>query len=297
MPSTRVVLAGQRAGVHQPLPQRLVEDLVDERALARSRRAGDRDQLAERDGHVDRLEVVLARAAHDQRLPFSFAALRRRGDRPLARTGTARSATPCTPARRRCVPCTTTAPAVHARPRAHLDDVIGGADRVFVVLDDDHRVADVAQALERRDHLDVVFGMQADARLVEHVEHPHQARADLRRQADALRLAAGERARAAVEVQIVEPDAEQQLEPAADLLEHLPAGVGAAAGRLDRAEERVQLVEVELTDVVDGLRPGDREQQPRRPAAARPLQSGQVCSTITLSSHASIREFASPRWR
>ena len=28
-----------------------------------------------------------------------------------------------------------------------------------------------------------------------------------------------------------------------------------------------------------------------------PLQSGQVCSTITLSSHASILEFASPRCR
>ena len=45
-------------------------------------------------------------------------------------------------------------------------------------------------------------------------------------------------------------------------LEHLPAGIGAAAGRLDGAEERVQLVEVELADVVDGLA-GDGEQQPR----------------------------------
>ena len=93
--------------------------------------------------------------------------------------------------------------------------------------------------------------MQPDARLVEHVEHAHQPGADLRRQADALRLAARERAGAAVEVQVVEADAEQQLEPAADLLEHLPAGVGAAARRLDRAEERVQLVEVQLADVVD----------------------------------------------
>ncbi len=36
--------------------------------------------------------------------------------------------------------------AVDARARAHLDDVIGGADGVFVVLDDDDGVADVAQA-------------------------------------------------------------------------------------------------------------------------------------------------------
>ena len=142
------------------------------------------------------------------------------------------------------VPCTTTVAAVDAGAGPHLDEVIGGADGVLVVLDDDHGVADVAQALERRDHLHVVLRMQPDARLVEHVEHAHQPRADLRRQADALRLAAGERARAAVEVQIVEADAEQQLEPAANLLEHLTAGVGAAPGRLDRAEKRVQLVEV-----------------------------------------------------
>ena len=97
--------------------------------------------------------------------------------------------------RSRSVPCTTTVAAVHAGPRAHLDDVIRGANRILVVLDDDHRVADVAQPLERRDHLHVVLRMQPDARLIEHVEHAHEPRADLRRQTNALRLAARERAR------------------------------------------------------------------------------------------------------
>ena len=165
---------------------------------------------------VDVLQVVLARAAHDERLAVALAALRRHRDRALAREEL--------PGRRRLArehvverALHHDLAAVHAGPRAHLDDVVGGADRVLVVLDDDHGVADVAQALERRDHLDVVLRVQADARLVEHVEHAHQAGADLRRQPDALRLAARERARAAVEVQVVEADAEQQLEAAADL--------------------------------------------------------------------------------
>src|SRR5262249_6808954 len=89
-------------------------------------------------------------------------------------------------------------------------------------------------------------------------------RSDLRGQADPLRLAAGERARAPVEVQVVEPDAQEQLEPAADLLEHLPAGVGAAADRLDGAEERLELVEVELAEIVDRLA-ADGEAQPGGP--------------------------------
>ena len=157
----------------------------------------------------------------------------RAGRWPAAPTGTARWARPGRPARRPGVPCTTTWPAVHARAGPHLHQVVGGADGVLVVLDDDDRVADVAQALERGDHLDVVLGVKADARLVEHVQHPHQARADLGRQADPLRLAPRQGARAAAEVQVVEPDAQQQLQPPADLAQHLPAGVGppAAAAR------------------------------------------------------------------
>ena len=142
---------------------------------------------------------------------------------------------------------------VHARPGAHLHDVVGGAYRVFIMLHDDDRVAYVAQASERRDHLHIVLRVQADARLVEHIQHPHQARPDLCGQPNPLRLAARQRARATVEIQIVQPDPQEQFQPGLDLLQHLPARVGATAGGLDRAEERVQLVEVELADIVDGF--------------------------------------------
>ena len=151
--------------------------------------------------------------------------------------------------------------AVDARAGTHLDDVVGGANGVLVMLHHDDGVADVAQAFEGRDHLHVVLRVQADARLVEHVEHSHQARTDLGGQAYALRLAAGERAGAAIEAEIIEPDAEQQLQAAADFAQHLAAGIGAAARRCDGAEELVQLVEVKLAHVVDRLAV-DGEQQP-----------------------------------
>ena len=73
--------------------------------------------------------------------------------------------------------------------------MVGGADRALVVLDDDHRVAEVAQPLERRDQLRVVALVQADRGLVEDVEDADEARADLGGQADPLRLAAGQRRR------------------------------------------------------------------------------------------------------
>ena len=39
--------------------------------------------------------------------------------------------------------------AMYARTGADIDDVIGAMNGVFVMLDDDHRIADVAQAFQR----------------------------------------------------------------------------------------------------------------------------------------------------
>src|SRR5512145_3291409 len=95
--------------------------------------------------------------------------------------------------------------------------MIGSADRLFVVLDDDHGVAEIPQLLERRDEARIVALMQADRRLVEDVHHPRQARADLAREPDALRLAAGKRLGRALEREVFEADVDQELQAARDL--------------------------------------------------------------------------------
>ena len=75
-----------------------------------------------------------------------------------------------------------------ARAGAHVDDVVGGEDGLAIVLDDDDGVAEVAQAGLRLDEARVVARVEADARLVEHVEDADERRADLRGEADALAL-------------------------------------------------------------------------------------------------------------
>jgi len=112
---------------------------------------------------------------------------------------------------------------VDAGARAYIKDMIGGADRVLVVLDDDHGIAEIAQALERLEQARVVALMQADRRLVQHVEHAGQARADLRGKPDALALAAGQRAGRARQREIIKPDIDEELQPLADFLEHAHA--------------------------------------------------------------------------
>ena len=89
--------------------------------------------------------------------------------------------------------------AADAGAGAEVDDVVGGPHRVFVVLDDDDRVAQVAERRERVEQAVVVARVEADRGFVEDVEHADEPAADLAGEADALRFAAGERGGGAVE--------------------------------------------------------------------------------------------------
>ena len=73
------------------------------------------------------------------------------------------------------------------------------------------------------DQLADVAGVQPDRRLVEHVEHVDQARAQRRGQGDAAGLAAAEGAQRAVERQVAQADLFEVAQPALDLFEHRPA--------------------------------------------------------------------------
>ena len=128
------------------------------------------------------------------------------------------------------------APALLTGVRADVDDPVGGADGVFVVLDDDERVAQLLQPHQRLDEAVVVALVQADGRLVEDVQHADETRPDLGREPDALRLAAGQRRRRAVEGQVVQPDVDQEAQPGVDLLEDPLADHPVAIGQGELAQ-------------------------------------------------------------
>ena len=89
--------------------------------------------------------------------------------------------------------------AVLPRARTDVHDPVGGADGFLVVLDHDQRVAQIAQSGEGGQQPVVVPLVQADRRLIEHVEDPDQPGADLGGQPDPLRLTTGQRGRGAVQ--------------------------------------------------------------------------------------------------
>ena len=107
-----------------------------------------------------------------------------------------------------------------AGPWANVHQVIGGPDGVFVVLDHDQGVAQVPQAVEGVEQAIVVALVEANAGLVEHVEHPRQPRTDLGGEANALGFAAGEGHGGAVQSQVVEPDIDHKLEAGANFSQH-----------------------------------------------------------------------------
>ena len=98
--------------------------------------------------------------------------------------------------------------------------VVRAANGLLVMLHHQHRVAQVAELLERGEQAAVVPRVQADGGLVQHIEHAAQLRADLRGQADALRFPAGKRGRGTVQAQVAEPHGQQEVQPLANFLQH-----------------------------------------------------------------------------
>src|SRR5690606_12550853 len=165
-----LVGSGRGLGAVQRLRQRRPEDGVDEGRLAGPRRAGHAGERAERDADVDVLEVVLARALDDEALAVALTAAGRHGDLLVATQVRGRQRALVSHqlvgrAERDDLA------AVHARAWAQVDDVVGRAHRLLVVLDDDERVTEVAQVVKRAKQALVVARVQADRRLVQDVEH------------------------------------------------------------------------------------------------------------------------------
>ncbi len=141
-------------------------------------------------------------------------------------------------------------PAVRPRPGAEVHHVVGGADDALLVLDDDHGVAAVAQAEEGLREGLVVARVQAHRRLVEDVADAAQVRGERRHDADALGLAGGEGVGPALEGEVAEAEAVEEVEPQRELrpdaLAHL---LGQLA--LERPEPLPGLDDGEGGDVAD----------------------------------------------
>ncbi len=174
--------------------RRLVERVDQERRLAAARDAGHARHQAKWHRCGDVLQVVAGRADDgDLAMFLNRAALDR--DRDFACAG---EVLPGQAVSRRLDlgrrALGDDLAAVNAGTGADVDDMVGGEHRVLVMLDNDHRIAEVAQVPQCAEQAFVVALMQTDRWFVEHIEHAGEARTDLGCEPDALAFTAGQRA-------------------------------------------------------------------------------------------------------
>src|SRR5699024_7937820 len=176
--------------------------------FTRSGYSGDSDEAPERELRGDVLQVVLPRRAHrDPPVGIGLAPRGGYGDGAAAGEVVAGEGVL---GRQQFLIRTRVhdVPAVLARARADVDDPVRRSDRLFVVFDDDERIAEITQAGEGVDEAPVITLVEPDARFVEHVEHSDESGTNLRGETDPLCLPARERACGAGEGEVVEADVE-----------------------------------------------------------------------------------------
>ena len=103
------------------------------------------------------------------------------------------------------------AAAQFSRAGAEVEQPVGGANDVRIVLYHQDGVAQVTQFFQDADQLGGIPAVQPDGWLVEHVESTYQARAQRSSQLDALRLATRERGRQAVKGDVLESDGVEEM--------------------------------------------------------------------------------------
>lgn len=205
-----------------------MQQLVHQGALAAAAHPGDAHQPAEGDLDVDALEVVAGAVGQGEPAAASIAALGGGGDgTSTAQVGPGEGVLGI----EEIVEGTLghNVAAMDAGTGADIHQVVGGADRVLVVLHHDQGVAQVPQLGEGGEQAIVVALVQPDAGFVEHVEHAGEAGADLRGQADPLGLPAGEGHGGPIQAQVIEAHIEQEPQAHPDLPQHQIADLDLAA--------------------------------------------------------------------
>ena len=198
--------------------QGVSQNIADQGRLPRPADARHADEQADRDFDIDPPQIVLTRP-DDLELAIARSPAFG-GDRDRLAPGEILPGEALRVVGKSCeIAARNDDSALHARPRSEIDEVVRSAHRIFVVLDDDHRVADVPQAFESRDQLVVVPRVEADRWLIQNIEDADQTSPHLRRQPDALGFSSGECRRGAFEAEILKADIRQEPETPANLLQ------------------------------------------------------------------------------
>ena len=98
-------------------------------------------------------------------------------------------------------------------------DVVGNPDRLLVMFDHDHGVAQVTKRLQGLQKPLVVLLVEPHRGLVQNVEHTHETAPDLRGQVNTLRLTTGQRVGRTAECQVAQAHVLEKAKPLLNLFQ------------------------------------------------------------------------------
>jgi hypothetical protein len=129
--------------------------------------------------------------------------------------------------------------------------VVRGLDEGPVVLDDDDRVASVGELPTQLGQLRDVAGVESDGRLVQDVEGADQLGAELRRERDALSLAARERPHLALDGEVAEAHTPEERDLGGEAAQHLAPHLRLPRGERELVEPAGEVVDGQASDLGD----------------------------------------------
>ena len=222
-----------------------------------------------------------------QELPAQFPAQRRNGNAHLAvqiaRGERLRVLQQLLPRSREENP-----PAVLAGPGPEVQNMVGGADGVGIVLDDEHRVPQIAQRFQNVDQALRIPRVEADRGLVQHVQRAHQVRAERSGELRPLCFPARKRRGQPVEAQVVQPHFIKVTQPLLCFLENLAGDFRLRGAQLQRIEKRAGFLDGHPAHFGDGfLRDAHRARFRTKPRAAA-FRAGGIAA-ITAQEHADVQ--------
>ena len=201
--------------------QRLVKDLIDQRAFSGTGHASHTGHHTQGKGHVDILQVVFRRSPYRQVSAGFFPLCRNRNFQFSAQIGSGN--------RIRifhqffCRPDGHQFAAVFPRSRSDVHHTVRRPHGVLIMFHHNQSIAKIPQVIQRLQQFVIVSLVQSDAGFIQNICHPHQAGADLRRQTDPLRLASGQRPGSTGKSQVFQSHIHQKAHSGTDLFENLGA--------------------------------------------------------------------------
>ena len=227
------------------------EDGIDEAALPTAGYAGYADEAAKRDVDGEVLEVVLCCIYNLDLLTTPLPALCGHVDRLTpGEVGAGDAVWVGHELLRGALADDLTAVLTGSWP--YVDEVVGATHDVFVVLDDEDGIAEVAELFESFDEFVIVPLVEADRWFVEDIEDALELTADLGGKADALGFAAAQGIGRAVQREIRQADIVQESKPGVDFLED-EAGYFEFGGiEFETFEKGLSFFYIHLGDFDDG---------------------------------------------